>query len=81
VADLAYGEVYTMNKIEARKRLIQTCEQTRSIQAAARIWKTFPQVVRRWVRRCQKEGEEGLKDRSRRPHPSPHPTGNRTKGD
>jgi len=74
MADLAYGEVYTMNKIEARKRLIQTCEQTQSIRATARIWKTSPQMVRKWVRRYQKEGEEGLKDRSRRPHHSPRRT-------
>ena len=31
-------------------------------------------MVRKWVRRFQAEGEEGLKDRSRRPHDSPRQT-------
>jgi len=63
-----------MNKIEARRRLVKTYEQTGSIRATARIWKTSPQVVRKWVRRYQKEGEKGLQDRSRRPHNIPRQT-------
>ena len=74
MGELAYREVYAMNKIEARKRLIKTYEQTGSIRATARIWNTSPQVVRKWVRRYQKEGENGLKDRSRRPHNIPRQT-------
>jgi len=63
-----------MNRIEARKKLIQTYEETGSIKATARIWRTSPQVVRKWLRRYQKEGEEGLKDRSHRPHHIPRRT-------
>ena len=72
--DLAYGEVYAMNKVEARLRLVQTYEETRSISKTARIWHTSRQVVRKWVRRYQAEGESGLRDRSRRPRRMPMKT-------
>ncbi len=71
MAELAYRQVYTMNSIEARKLLIATYQEAKSIRKTARIWKTSRQVVRKWVRRFEEEGEEGLKDRSRRPHHSP----------
>jgi transposase len=74
VAELAYREVYTMNSVEARKLLIKTYHETKSIRKTARMWKTSRHVVRKWVRRFQQEGEEGLKDRSRRPHHSPRQT-------
>jgi len=74
MAELAYREVYSMNKIAARRKLIQTYKQTGSIRATARIWRTSPQVIRKWVRRYQKEGEKGLQDRSRRPHHIPRRT-------
>ena len=74
MADLAYGRVYAMNKIEARKLLIQTWQETKSIRATARLWHTSPQTVRKWVRRFLAEGVEGLRDRSRRPHHSPRRT-------
>lgn len=46
MAELAYREVYSMNKIAARRRLIQTYKQTGGIRATAHIWKTSPQVDR-----------------------------------
>ena len=49
MADLAYGRVYAMNKIEARKLLIQTWQETKSIRATARLWHTSPQTVRKWA--------------------------------
>ncbi len=72
--DLAYGEVYRMNKLEARKRLVQTYLETGSIAETARQWHTSRQVVRKWVRRYAQEGEAGLQDRSRRPHTMPRRT-------
>lgn len=74
MAELAYWEVYTMNRFEARKRLVQTYQETGSIRKTARVWDTSRQVVRKWVRRWQQEGECGLHDRSRRPHHCPHRT-------
>ena len=72
--DLAYREVYEMNEIEARKRLVQTYLETGSIAETARQWHTSRQVVRKWVRRYQQEGEMGLRSRSRRPHTMPRRT-------
>ncbi|MGC8836922.1 MAG: helix-turn-helix domain-containing protein, partial [Anaerolineae bacterium] len=70
MADLAYREVYAMDRVEARKRLVQTYRETGSISQTARLWHTSRQVVRKWVRRAEREGEEALQDRPRRPtHP------------
>jgi transposase len=74
MADMAYREVYAMNAVEARKRLIETYQQTGSIRATARCWQTSRQVVRKWLRRFEQQGEDGLCDRSRRPHHSPNQT-------
>lgn len=72
--ELSYQEVYTMNKTEARRLLIQTYLRTGSIAQTARLWQTSRQVVRKWVRRFQAEGKAGLADRSRRPHSCPRQT-------
>lgn len=74
MAELAYWQVYTMNRFEARRRLVQTYQQTGSIRKTAHMWRTSRQVVRKWVRRFEQEGEAGLHDRSRRPHHCPHQT-------
>jgi len=65
--DVAYREVYLMDEVEARKRLVDTYRATGSLSATARLWGTSRQVVRQWVRRFEAEGELGLVDRSRRP--------------
>jgi len=69
--DLAYGEVYSMNKVKARLHLVKTYEETGSISETARIWHTSRKVVRKWVRRFETGGIEGLEDRSRRPKRMP----------
>jgi len=74
VAELAYREVYAMNRVEARRRMVQTYQRTRNYSETARRWNTSRHVVRRWVRRYQELGETGLQDRSRRPHHSPRQT-------
>jgi len=74
MADLAYREVYTMNWIEARLRLVTTYQETGSIRETARRWHTSRQVVRKWLRRYEARGLSGLEDRSRRPHNSPRQT-------
>ena len=65
MAEMAYGRIYSMNSYGARKLLIETWQRTGSIRGTAREWDTSPQVVRKWVRRFQAEGYEGLHDRSR----------------
>lgn len=70
MAQLAYWEAYRMNRVKARRRMIQTYYETGSIRETARRWMTSRNVVRKWVRRFEEEGEEGLQDRSRRSHHS-----------
>lgn len=72
--ELAYREVYAMNRIEARRRLIQSYEETGSYSQTARLWHTSRHVVRKWVRRHRELGENGLEDQSRRPHHCPRQT-------
>lgn len=72
--ELAYREVCVMNQVEARRRLIQSYEETGSYSQTARLWHTSRHVVRKWVRRYQELGEDGLEDQSRRPHHCPRQT-------
>jgi len=50
-------------------RLVLTDKQT--LKAAAAAFSVCPKTVRKWVRRYQQEGNEGLRDRSSRPKHSP----------
>lgn len=72
--ELSYREVYRMNPQEARRRLVETYQQTGSLSETARRWGTSRQLVRKWVRRFHQGGEAGLQDRSRRPKTSPRRT-------
>jgi len=74
MADLAYGEVYVMNKVQARMRLVRAYQEKGSLSEVAREWRTSRHTVRKWVRRYQEEGEKGPLDRSRRPRHSPNRT-------
>ena len=74
MADLAYRGVCSMNPLEARRRLVQTYQESGSFSETVRRWHTSRHLVRKWVRRYQAEGETGLHDRSRRPHHSPRLT-------
>ena len=74
MADLAYREVYAMNRVQARQLLLQTYEQTKSIRATAHLWHTARQVVRKWLRRYQEQDPASLQDRSRHPAHSPRQT-------
>ena len=71
---LAYRKAYAMNRIEARRLLIETYDQTDSCSETAREWGTSCYVVRKWVRRFRQQGEAGLQDLSRRLHHSPRQT-------
>lgn len=63
-----------MNRVEARKLLIETYEETGDFSETARRWETSRHVVRKWVRRYRADGEAGLEGHSRRPHNSPRQT-------
>jgi len=54
--DLSYREVYTMNREEARRKLVETYMSTGNLSQTARLWGTSRHLVRKWVRRYQEEG-------------------------
>jgi transposase-like protein len=72
--DISYRQLYNINQEEARKQIVTTYLATGSISQVARLWHTSRNVVRKWVRGFEDEGEEGFKDRSRRPQSSPQQT-------
>jgi putative transposase len=74
MAELAYREVYAMNRLEARHHLVRTYRETGSIRETARRWCTSRQVVRKWVRRFLQQDPSGLQDHSRRPLHCPRQT-------
>lgn len=47
MAGVVYREVYPMSPFEARKRLVQTYQQTGSVRRTAALWHTSRQVVRK----------------------------------
>jgi len=71
---VSYQRLHNMNPIQARRMIIETYQRCASISATAHQIGTSRQVVRKWIRRYEAEGEKGLMDRSRRPHISPRKT-------
>ena len=69
--DISYQEIYSMNKEEARRLVIETYHGTGNLSLTACLWRTSRHVVRKWVRRYRQEGHSGLKEQSRRPKVSP----------
>jgi transposase-like protein len=62
---------------EVRRRLaiLQHAEEvTGNVSMTCRYYGISRTVYYRWLRRYQKHGIEGLRDRSRRPHSSPNAT-------
>ena len=72
--ELSYREVYQMNPVAARLKLVRSYEKTQHIATTARLWHTSRHTVRKWVRRYAAAGKAGLADRSHRPHNSPYHT-------
>jgi putative transposase len=70
----SYKELYQQAPLFARKNVIKVYQQTKNKSLTARIFKTHLCVVRELIKRFEQEGEEGLKNRSRRPKNSPHKT-------
>ena len=61
-----------MNPTEARRILVKDYQQTKSYSRTAKNFATHRRVVRKWVRRYQEQGEEGLESLS--PIPRSQPT-------
>ncbi|MCL0060085.1 helix-turn-helix domain containing protein, partial [Dehalococcoidia bacterium] len=59
--DISYQEVYTTSKEEARRLIIETYLDTGNLSLTAPLWHTSRHVVRKWVRRFEEEGDEGIK--------------------
>jgi transposase InsO family protein len=57
-----------------RERIVKEVLSGQTPEAAARAAGVCPRTVRKWVRRFQAEGIEGLNDRSSRPHRLHRPT-------
>ena len=56
MAESAHGEVGSMNRLEARRRLVQTRQETGSFSETARRWSSSRHLVRKWVRRRSLKG-------------------------
>lgn len=75
--EVSYKEVYKMNRKEAKQKLLETYWKTGNISETARQWSTSRQVVRKWVRRYDEKGNDGIIEHSRRPHHYPAKTSKR----
>ena len=66
----SYQELYQMNPVKAREVLVNDYQRTDSISETARNFKTHRRIVRKWIKRHQKEGKKGLCNLSSSPkHP------------
>jgi transposase-like protein len=67
-------EVYRMNPIEARKRIVHIYQHTQNSCETARRCHTSPQLVRKWVQRYQQYGEQARHDLPKTPKRQPTKT-------
>lgn len=58
---------------QLKKQVVQWA-QAHGIRDAVRKWGVGRNTVRRWLRRFQEEGNEGLLDKRKGPHSIPHKT-------
>lgn len=72
--EITYNELYKMNKIEARKKIIQAYIKLESFSKVATLFNTSRNVVKKFVFRYQQDGVSGLEDKSRKPYNSPRQT-------
>lgn len=49
MAQLAYREAYSMNSVEARKRMFKTYQEIGSVRERARHWISSRNVVGKWL--------------------------------
>ncbi len=62
------------NIFNLRLAMVKDVQQYNNISATAKKFEVTRPIVRKWVRRYEKEGLRGLCDRSRTPHHIPHKT-------
>ncbi|GEM_PF-4631370 len=62
-----YQEVLKMNPFEARRKIIETYEETGSIRKTAKTLGISRNTMRKWMRRHSQKGLTGLFPLSRRP--------------
>jgi transposase-like protein len=67
-------EVYRMNPIEARKRIVHIYQHTQNSCETARRCHTAPHLVRKWVQRYQQYGEQARNDLPKTPNRQPTKT-------
>jgi len=74
-AGMKYYELISAKsmKILLREEMVK-CAREKGISFAARKFGTSRNTVRKWLKRYEKEGFEGLRDKSRAPHRIPHKT-------
>jgi transposase len=77
---IKYGELYREDPVLARRKVVELYKETRNSSLTGRICSTDRSVIRRVVRRYRNEGEDKLKDRSKRPKTSPYKTHLHIKG-
>ena len=58
--EIFYQEIQKMKRVEARKRLVETYKETKSIRKTAKLWGTSRTVVRKWIRRHEQRKDRGL---------------------
>ena len=70
-----YAEIYAMkgDMVKLRLKMVKMAQEA-GISKAAEVFKTSRNTVRKWLKRYLQYGEEGLKDRSRRPKNIPNRT-------
>ena len=78
--DISYRGIYAMNKEEARKQVVNSYLAIGNIYRVVLLWHTSRSVVRKWVRRFEKEGGEELEYRTKRPRVSPAKTPEEVEG-
>jgi transposase len=71
---LSYKELHKINPVAAKQKMLETYYETQSIRKTAEVWKTSRNIVRKHLRRYEKEDALGLEDKSRRPKHSPNQT-------
>jgi len=70
--EILYKKMWEIDKLEARKMLVETYQKTGSIKKTAYLWHTSRDVVRKWIKRWREQGEGGLLDLSKKPKSSPN---------
>lgn len=60
--EVACPEIQKMKRVKARIRFVKTYEKARSIRRTAKLRGTSLNVVRKWIRRYEEKGKEGLED-------------------